>query len=124
MRENRTDYRLRRRAVLRDVAEGLRSPADVCDAHPELVRAGSNIGALRQAACPICERDALHAVHYVFPDHGPHRRSGRALPREALPRHVERHGDLTVYVVEVCTGCAWHHLLESYRLLARGTAVG
>lgn len=43
---------------------------------------------------------------------------------ESLPRHVERQGDLTVYVVEACIDCAWHHLLESYRLLPSGTAVG
>ncbi len=124
VRENRTDYRLLRRALLRDLSTGARSRGEVCDAHPELVRAGLHIGVPRRETCPVCEADTLRAVHYAFPSRGPHRRSGRALPQGVLARHAERHGDLMVYVVEVCTGCAWHHLLESYRLLARGSAVG
>jgi hypothetical protein len=46
------------------------------------------------------------------------------VPVEALARQAEREGDLTVYAVEVCVDCMWHHLLESYRLLASDTAVG
>ncbi len=124
MREARTDYRLRRRALLREVTEGARSVDEVRDAHPDLVRAGTHIGTPAAEPCPLCERDALTHVSYVFEGKGPRTASGRALPAEALARHAERHGDLTVYTVEVCTACHWHHLLESYRLLASGSAVG
>jgi hypothetical protein len=124
LREGRTDYRLRRRALLADVREGRRSRDDVCDAHPDLVRAGRHIGSAVADACPICEGDALTQVSYVFEGKNARSRSGRAVPRESLARQAERHGDLTVYTVEVCTGCHWHHLVESFRLLARGTAVG
>lgn len=124
MREARTDYRLRRRALLREVTEGARSVDEVRDAHPDLVRAGTHIGTPAVEPCPLCERDALRHVAYAFEGKGPRTASGRALPVEALARHAERHGDLTVYTVEVCTACHWHHLLESYRLLASGSAVG
>lgn len=124
MRERRMDYRLQRRALLREVTEGIRGLDDVRDAHPDLVRAGVHIGTEVTDPCPLCLRSELKHVIYVFEGKGPRTSSGRALPHEALQRHAERHGDLTVYVVEVCTACHWHHLLESYRQLARGTAVG
>lgn len=123
-REARTDYRLRRRALLREVTEGTRPLDDVCDAHPDLVRAGTHIGSAAAAPCPLCNRDVLKHVSYVFEGKGPRTPSGRAVPAEALVRYAERYGDLTVYTVEVCTACHWHHLVESYRLLASGSAVG
>jgi hypothetical protein len=124
-REGRTDYRMQRRAVLRDVQEGRRSYDDVRDAHPDLLRAGSHLGHPVRAACPLCQEQELREVSYVFEVKGRTRTpGGRAIPRDALVRYAERHGDLTVYNVEVCLGCHWHHLVESFRLLARGSAVG
>ncbi len=124
MRERRMDYRLQRRALLREVTEGSRGLDDVRDAHPDLVRAGVHIGSRTDEPCPLCAGPELRQVVYVFEGKGPRTSSGRAVPREAVAQHAERHGDLTVYVVEVCIACHWHHLLESYRQLARGTAVG
>lgn len=118
------DHRLQRRALLREVTEGQRSLDDVRDAHPDLVRAGVHIGTAVTDACPLCERDALRHVSYVFERHGTRTGSGRAVPADALQRHADRHGDLRVYTVEVCIACRWHHLVESYRLLATGSAVG
>ena len=124
MREQRMDYRLKRRGLLREVTEGARSADDVRDAHPDLIRAGIHLGAEVEDACPLCTRPSLRHVTYVFEGRGPRTSGGRALPPDAVQRHAERHGDLTVYLVEVCTACHWHHLLESHRQLARGTAVG
>ena len=39
-----TDYALARRAVLRDFRRGTLTRLDVCDAHPELLRAAQFIG--------------------------------------------------------------------------------
>jgi hypothetical protein len=39
-----TDYALARRAVLRDFRRGTLTRVDVCDAHPELMRAAQFIG--------------------------------------------------------------------------------
>ena len=124
MRKGRIDYRMQRRALLRDVAAGLRPREDVCDAHPDLVRAGIHIGSGVADECPMCATTALAHVTYVFDGKGTRNPGGRAVPRESLARQAERHGDLTVYTVEVCTACHWHHLVESFLLLARGTAVG
>lgn len=123
-RVQRMDHRLQRRALLREVREGLRGLDDVRDAHPDLVRAGVHIGTEVADACPLCDRDTLRQVSYVFERHGARTGSGRALPADALQRHADRHGDLKVFLVEVCVACRWHHLVESYKLLAQGSAVG
>lgn len=126
MRTGRIDYRMRRRASLGELRDGVRSVQDVCDAHPELVRAGRNIGAPAREPCPVCEDpDALRHVTYIFTGKGGRRgEGGRAVTAESLGRQAARLGDLAVYTVEVCTACGWHHLLESYWLRASGKAVG
>lgn len=124
MRESRTDYRLQRRATLEDVRAGRRMRDEVCDAHPELLRAATHLGTPVDDPCPICTSDRLVQVSYVFEGRNPRTRSGRAVPRESLDRQAERYGQLTVYTVEVCPACSWHHLVESFRLLAQGTAAG
>ncbi len=43
-RHGKVDYRMARRALLREVRQGLRAVADVRDAHPELLRAAKWIG--------------------------------------------------------------------------------
>ncbi len=104
-----------RRALLRDVQVGLRSPADVCDAHPDLVRAGRNVGEPINDGCPICDTAGLRLVTYVFgTEVGRH--SGRVVARSSLGLLSKRYGDLNVYTVEVCTECSWHHLRESFWL--------
>ena len=114
-RQGRTDYRMARRATLREFREGMRNREDVCDAHPDLVRAGANIGDEAGGPCPVCdEADTLAHVTYGFYGRGPTRSSGRALPRASLAGLTKRYGDIAVYTVEVCHACHWHHLLESY----------
>jgi hypothetical protein len=126
MRTGRIDYRMQRRATLRDVEAGLRSVADVCDAHEMLVRAGGNIGTPSDDACPVCDETAVRHVTYVFTGRAAKGKGegGRAVPRERLATEVERHGDLKVFTVEVCLACRWHHLLESFFLLRTGAAAG
>ena len=124
MRKGRIDYRMQRRAVLRDVLAGLRDAQDVRDAHPDLIRAGTHIGTHAPDDCPLCADDRLRHVTYVFRDRDHKAQGGRAVPRDSLAAHADRYGDLSVYTVEVCLGCHWHHLVESYLLLARDTAAG
>ncbi|GGI03215.1 DUF5318 family protein [Egicoccus halophilus] len=119
MRKGRIDYRMQRRATLGAVAAGRRSREDVCDAHPDLLRAGTHIGTPVAESCPVCDADELRHVHYVFDGRTPKSQGGRAVPRENLTRQQERYGDLDVYTVEVCVLCHWHHLVESFLLLAR-----
>lgn len=124
MRKGRIDYRMQRRAVVRDVLGGLRDPQDVRDAHPDLLRAGTHIGCGVRDDCPLCAEPELRHVTYVFRDRDGRAQGGRAVPRESLAAHLDRYGDLSVYTVEVCLACHWHHLVESYLLLARDTAAG
>ncbi|MEX1178433.1 MAG: DUF5318 family protein [Nitriliruptor sp.] len=124
MRRGRTDYRMQRRAVLAELRNGVRSLDEARDAHPDLLRAATHIGSPAREPCPLCDDTELRLVTYVFDRKAPTNRGGRAVPRESLARQHERYGDLTVYTVEVCTACHWHHLVESFELVTRDTAVG
>ncbi len=122
MAPGRIDYRMQRRALLRDVVSGQRERGGVCDAHPDLLRAGTHLGRPATEPCPLCGADQLRQVTYIFERKGRRSPGGRAVPHESLPRQVERYGDLDVYTVEVCLACAWHHLLESYALPTGGSS--
>ena len=83
-----TDYRMAKRALVRRVSQGSVAVADVCDAHPELLRAARNIGTPSERRCPICalaDRRALLDVRAAV-------RAGRA---------VERGGGYAVVATEV-----------------------
>jgi hypothetical protein len=105
-----TDYALARRAVLRDLRRGVRSRNDVCDAHPELIRAARNVGERADANCPVCGGERLYHVSYVYGD-GLKQANGRCLstPGE-LDKLRAKHDEFDRYVVEVCTDCHWNHL--------------
>src|ERR687886_169681 len=62
------DYSLARRAVLGALRRGRMQTSDVCDAHPELLRAGKNIGQEVDETCPVCSHETLRWVRYVFGD--------------------------------------------------------
>src|SRR5687768_17401785 len=56
------DYRLARNAVLSEFRKGRLRKVDVCDAHPELVRAARNVGQDTGVECPVCEQADLVTV--------------------------------------------------------------
>jgi hypothetical protein len=108
------DYRLARRSLISSVRRGLVPTIDVCDAHPELMRAGKNIGAETETQCPICSHDSLRVVRYVYGDKLG-RNNGRVVyPEGWLQELVREHPSFTCYTVEVCIDCAWNHLLRSF----------
>lgn len=126
--KGRTDYRLAKRAVVRQVTIGALPPAAVCDAHPELLRAARNIGQTTSRSCPICrladdraevptdETNSLRLVTYVYGD-DLRRLSGHVVwTREELADLAGRHRSFTAYVVECCLVCGWNHLVESFLL--------
>jgi hypothetical protein len=108
------DYQMARRAILRDLRRGLCSQPDVCDAHPELVRAARFIGEPLSEDCPICEKEPLRAVFYTYGKALRGNENGRVRRREDLPALRERFGEFVIYVVEVCTECSWNHLVRSF----------
>jgi len=111
--EARVEYRLVRNAVVRDVQRGKVEKVDVCDAHPELLRAARNVGRRTGAECPICEVTGMVEVTFVF---GAHLPPGGRCPGTAteLNRLRKRAEPVTCYAVEVCPACAWHHLTRKY----------
>src|SRR5262249_57858159 len=62
------DYSLRRRALLREVYAGRVSTYEVCDASPYLKSAAKFHGEPTRDRCPICRRENLIHVHYVYGD--------------------------------------------------------
>jgi Family of unknown function (DUF5318) len=108
------DYRLARRSVLKSLRRGSLDVADVCDAHPELMRAARNIGEEVPHVCPICSHDTLRWVRYVYGDELK-RNNGRVVyPADWLSELASAHDQFTCYVVEVCIDCSWNHLIRSY----------
>jgi len=105
------DHRLVRRALINEYRRGRLRRDQVCDAHPELIRAANNVGEATQITCPICEERKLVLLTYVFgprlPAHGRVVSTKRELA--ALNKRTE---DLAAYFVEVCPDCKWHHLLR------------
>lgn len=112
------DYRLVRAHVLERLLSGTRMADDVCDAHPELVRAGREVGAAAGEPCPVCRGDRLALVSYVFGPRLPAHGRCISYPAE-IAKLARRKGRFTCYEVEVCPDCGWNHLLRSYVLQPR-----
>ena len=111
------DYRLARQAIIAEFRKGRLARHEVCDAHPELMRAARNVGEESSQSCPICEDEKLALVTYVFGTKLP--ANGRCVTTsKELARLARSSGERVAYVVEVCTGCSWHHLTRSYPLAA------
>jgi uncharacterized protein DUF5318 len=116
------DYALQRRALLADVRSGRTGTAEVCDADPYLLRAAKFHGEPTRTPCPVCRREALTLVSWVFGDELQHASGSARTPAE-LARMDKLFGEFTVYVVEVCRTCEWNHLVRSY-VLGTGTPRG
>jgi Family of unknown function (DUF5318) len=109
------DYSLARRALLRDVYANRVGTYEVCDASPYLKSAARFHGDPTDDRCPICRRENLTHVNYIYGDElkasAGQARSGAELPILAMTLR-----EFQVYVVEVCRGCGWNHLIEQYVL--------
>jgi hypothetical protein len=111
------DHRLARRHLINEYRRGRLRRDQVCDAHPELIRAARNVGTPASMVCPICAEAQLRLVTYVFGSRLP--AHGRCVScAEDLAKLNARPDELTAYVVEACIACHWHHLL---RVLPVGT---
>jgi hypothetical protein len=109
------DYRLARRHLVNEFKRGRLSRRDLCDAHPELMRAARNMGEMTARLCPICEDADLVLVSFVFGNRLP--AHGRCIgSREELAKLASRPGELVCYVVEVCPDCSWNHLVRTFAL--------
>jgi hypothetical protein len=109
------DYALQRRALLADVHAGRVALAEVCDAGPYLLRAARFHGEPTDQTCPVCRKERLTLVSWIFGD-ALKQASGTARRPDELDRLAGLHDDFSVYVVEVCATCHWNHLVLSYVL--------
>jgi hypothetical protein len=109
------DYALQRRALLAEVYSGRVGTMDVCDASPYLLRAAKFHGQASDVTCPVCRKEALTRVSWVYGDELKHA-AGSARAPEELSRMAASFEEFTVYVVEVCRTCSWNHLVQSYVL--------
>ena len=105
------DHRLSRRALINEYRRGRLRQDQVCDAHPELIRAAANVGERTTSKCPICETPNLRLVTYVFgPRLSP---QGKIVSDKRDMAQLDRRtDDLSAYIVEACIACRWHHLLR------------
>jgi hypothetical protein len=107
------EFGLVRHALLAKLAEGLLRHEDICDAHPELLRAAKNIGRSTGETCPVCHDEQLVEVTYVF---GARLPAGGTCPtsRAELLKLERREEPVQCYAVEVCVGCSFHHLVRKW----------
>ncbi|MHA6797239.1 DUF5318 domain-containing protein [Pseudonocardia bannensis] len=109
------DYALQRRALLADVYSGRVGVAEVCDASPYLLRAARFHGEPSEQTCPVCRKERLTLVSWIFGEELKHA-AGSARKPEELERLAGLYNEFSVYVVEVCRTCSWNHLVLSYVL--------
>ncbi len=107
------DYALQRRALLAEVHSGRVGVADVCDASPYLLRAARFHGEPSDQTCPVCRKERLTLVSWIFGEALKHA-AGSARKPDEIERLANSYDDFSVYVVEVCRTCSWNHLVLSY----------
>ena len=107
----RVDYSLAKNAVLRAYHAGRASRFDICDAHPDLVRAANYCGERTSDPCPVCDRGPVVLVSYVFSDEFGKQENGRTWDRTNLAPLLKMR-EARLYTVEVCPDCSWNHVLS------------
>jgi hypothetical protein len=113
------DYTLAKRALLHGYHGGLFSRFEVCDAHPELLRAAKYVGEPAERPCPVCKKEELKLLAYVYAD-GMKADNGRVWELEKGLKLTAQHKGACCYVVEVCTNCQWNHLSEAFTARSAG----
>lgn len=109
-----TDYTLAKRAVLESLRRGGLRRLDVCDAHPELIRAARNIGDPIARPCPVCGHDSLRLVRYVYGDQLKQLSGRPVYPKGWEAELAKEIDEFRCYSVEVCVDCEWNHLAACY----------
>lgn len=115
------DYSLQRRSLLRELVAGRVGTYEVCDASPYLKNAARFHGEPTEERCPVCRRENLTLVHYIYGDELK-QSAGQARKLAELRTLAMTLSEFQVFVVEVCRSCAWNHLVEQYLLGRDGLA--
>jgi hypothetical protein len=108
------EYGLVRHRLVESLRKGRVRREDVCDAHPELLRAAHHLGQETERPCPICDASSTVEVTYVF---GAKLPPGGTCPSTTaeLTRLERREEPVICYAVEACTGCGFHHLARKWQ---------
>lgn len=104
---------------MRDFRSGALTKLDVCDAHPELMRAARNLGEKSEEDCPVCSAPDLRRVRYVYGDTLKAANGRCVAGAKELARLKSSVDEFACYVVEVCVECGWNYLIRS-TILGRG----
>ena len=120
MRRDVVDHALERRALLQDLYAGRVSAMEVCDASPYLQRAAQRLGETTTRTCPVCRKLPLDEVLWVY-GAAIGDADGTARTAGQVAALAKERPDFAVYQVEVCQGCAWNHLVVSWRTGTPGT---
>lgn len=115
------DYALQRRALLAEVRSGRAGTDDVCDASPYLLRAAKFHGVATDVVCPMCRKEPLTHVYWVYGDEIEHMAGSARVPDE-LEAMAGTFGEFSVYQVEVCRTCSWNHLVAAFVMGKKGEA--
>ncbi len=107
------DYTLAKQDVIRRYRTGRLQRSEICDAHPELIRAASSVGVDVRERCPICKERSLKRVSYAFGS-SLRRYNGRLCTPERMEILAKKHDEFVCYEVEVCIDCYWNHLVKSF----------
>jgi hypothetical protein len=118
------DYTLAKRVVLERFRRGSLDRIDLCDAHPDLLRAAKNIGIPVPGSCPVCATPSLRQVRYVYGDELKHL-SGRVVYPNGWELELSGQFDeFRCYAVEVCVECYWNHLAACFLMGRRFESAG
>jgi hypothetical protein len=120
VRSGVVEYGLVRHRLVESLRKGKVRRDEVCDAHPELLRAAANLGQPTDRPCPVCDAAATVEVTYVFGSKLPSGGTGPSSKAE-LARLERREEPVVCYAVEACTGCGFHHLARKWQAGGRAT---
>ncbi len=110
---------MQRRALLAEVMSGRTGVTEVCDATPYLIRAAKFHGMPTDVSCPVCRKEPLTHVYWVYGDEIKHMAGSARQPPE-LEKMAVNFGEFSVYQVEVCRTCSWNHLVASFVMGFKG----
>lgn len=104
------NHHLQRLHLLRRWKAGELATEELCDADFLLKTAAQFHGYSTGKDCPVCGREGLRQVLWIYGiELG--RRSGTARSWEEIAGIGEQGVPLTVHTVEVCPQCGWNYLL-------------
>jgi hypothetical protein len=114
VRSGVVEYGLVRHRLVESLRKGKVRREDVCDAHPELLRAAQHLGRPSERSCPVCDAPTTREVTYVF---GAKLPPGGTCPstKAELARLERREEPVVCYAVEACTACGFHHLARKWQ---------